>query len=353
MMTLTSSLLNSPLDAASVEQARCLRAFSKTKLAKEISISSRTYTRYLDEGFPDDIKESLSNVLSVPTEFLSSTHPDMLELSNINFRAGRKAQAAHREAAVANGNLLTQVDSYLREKYTIPSLDWLDLSHETPKLAAQLLRQAWGMGIGPAPNMVQLCESRGISVYGLTSIAKSVDVVSAWVGPRPLIFASRQKTPEPSRFDIAHELGHLVLHHSSTGGDNAQQEKEADAFASEFLIPQAALKAYLPKLPNLSQIFDFKAVYKVSAFATVVSLHRADILSDATHKRRCAALNQRGFKDGEPNGMLHFERSRIFDQAFDKENPKFQTRKDVAGELDLPQDVVDAGTFATKLMVVA
>src|SRR5699024_12570757 len=107
MMTLTSSLLNSPLDAASVEQARCLRAFSKTKLAKEISISSRTYTRYLDEGFPDDIKESLSNVLSVPTEFLSSTHPDMLELSNFNFLAGRMDQAALLADDVATGILLT------------------------------------------------------------------------------------------------------------------------------------------------------------------------------------------------------------------------------------------------------
>ena len=161
------------------------------------------------------------------------------------------------------------------------------------------------------------------------------------------------KTPEPSRFNIAHELGHLVLHHNSTGGDNPQQEREADAFASEFLIPQAALKAYLPKLPNLSQIFDFKAVYRVSALSTTVALHRANILSDATYKRRCAALNQRGFKDGEPNGMPHFERSRIFDHAFDKDSPKFQSRNDVAKELGLPQDVVDSGTFATKITVVS
>ena len=126
-----------------------------------------------------------------------------------------------------------------------------------------------------------------------------------------------------------------------------------DAFASELLIPQAALKAYLPKLPNLSQIFDFKAVHKVSALATVVSLHREDILSDEAYKRRCAAPNQRGFKDDEPNGMPHCERSRIFDQVFDKDSPKFQSRRDVAMKLDLPQDVVDAGTFATKLMVVA
>src|SRR5699024_7167042 len=266
-------------------------------------------------------------------------------------RAGRKAQAAHRESAIANGNLLTQIDSWIRKKYTVPTLDWTDLSNETPKLAAQLLRQAWGLGTNPAPNMVQLCESRGISVYGLTNIAKDVDAFSAWAGAQPVIFSSRQKTPERSRFDIAHELGHLVLHHNSTGGDNPQQEKEADAFASEFLIPQAALKAYLPKLPNLPEIFAFKATYRVSALPTVLSLHRWVILEDPTYKRRCASLNQRGYKEREPNGIQHSERSRIFDQVFDKHNPKFQSRKDLATELGLPQDVVHSGTFATKLAI--
>jgi Zn-dependent peptidase ImmA (M78 family) len=352
MMTLTSSLLNPPLDAASVEQARCLRAISKAKLARELSVTPRTYSRYLKEGFPADIGPNLSTILNVPVTFLARSHPHAIEFSNINFRAGRKAQAAHREAAIANGNLLIQVDSWIRKTYTVPRLDWIDLSNETPKLAAQLLRQAWGLGSNPAPNMVQLCESRGISVYGLTTIAKAVDAFSAWIDSQALIFVSRQKTPERSRFDIAHELGHLVLHHNSTGGDNAHQEKEADAFASEFLIPQAALKAYLPKLPNLTEIFEFKETYKVSALATVVSLHRAGILSDATYKRRCAVLNQRGYKDGEPNGMPHFERSRIFDHVFNKDTPKFQPRKDLATQLGIPQDVLDSGTFATRLSVV-
>ena len=105
-------------------------------------------------------------------------------------------------------------------------------------------------------------------------------------------------------------------------------------------------------MPNLSQIFEFKAAYKVSVLATVVALHRADILSDATYKRRCAAPNQRGFKDGGPDRIPHFECSRIFDQVFDKNSPKFQSRKDVALELGLPYNVVGSGTFATKFTVV-
>ena len=101
----------------------------------------------------------------------------------------------HRAAAIANTNLLTQIDSWIRTTYTVPGLDWVDLSSETPKLAAQLLRQAWGLGTNPAPNMVHLCESRGIPVYGLTNIATDVDAFSAWDGPQPFIFTSRKKTP--------------------------------------------------------------------------------------------------------------------------------------------------------------
>jgi len=114
-MTLTSLSLNSPLNTASIEQARRLRAIPKSQLAQNLSISPRSYSRYLNEGFPDGMQEPLSNALTVPPKFLGAPHPDALELPNINFRAGWKAQAAHREAAIANSNLLTQVDSYLHK----------------------------------------------------------------------------------------------------------------------------------------------------------------------------------------------------------------------------------------------
>src|SRR5699024_12661844 len=61
MMTLTSLSLNSPLNTASIEQARRLRAIPKSQLAQDLSISHRSYSRYLNEGFPDGMQEPLSN----------------------------------------------------------------------------------------------------------------------------------------------------------------------------------------------------------------------------------------------------------------------------------------------------
>lgn len=129
-----------PIKAASIEQARLLRGFSTTEFAHKISVTRQTYNRYLNEGFPTDFQEILSSVLTVPAKFLSTFHPEVFEASNINFLAGRKATAVHRAAAIANDNLLTQIGSWIRTTYTVPGLDRVDLSNETPKLAAQLLR---------------------------------------------------------------------------------------------------------------------------------------------------------------------------------------------------------------------
>ena len=57
------------------------------------------------------------------------------------------------------------------------------------------------------------------------------------------------KTAEHSRFDAAHELGHLVLHrHGPPRGIEA--ERQANAFASAFLMPHGSVFPRAPKFPT-------------------------------------------------------------------------------------------------------
>jgi Zn-dependent peptidase ImmA (M78 family) len=70
----------------------------------------------------------------------------------------------------------------------------------------------WGLGTGPRPNLLQLCESRGIRVFALAPFADAVEAYSIWRNDIPYVFLARRKAPERLRFDLAHELGHLVLH---------------------------------------------------------------------------------------------------------------------------------------------
>lgn len=80
--------------------------------------------------------------------------------------------------------------------------------------AARILREHWGLGLDPIPNFVQLLESRGIKVLSID--AEKVDGLTARVRrqkgePLPVIVMNRHDWSERKRFNLARELGHLVL----------------------------------------------------------------------------------------------------------------------------------------------
>jgi len=50
------------------------------------------------------------------------------------------------------------------------------------------------------------------------------------------VLASDKGDAAVSRFDAAHELGHLIMHHDAEPGD-LYMERQADAFAAAFLMP--------------------------------------------------------------------------------------------------------------------
>ncbi|WP_419757134.1 ImmA/IrrE family metallo-endopeptidase [Teredinibacter turnerae] len=73
----------------------------------------------------------------------------------------------------------------------------------------------------------------------------------------PFVFLNTKKTAERCRFDAAHELGHLVMHcHGAPQGQEA--EKEANAFASAFLMPRRSVLANAPRSATLKSLISHK-----------------------------------------------------------------------------------------------
>ncbi|WP_216382140.1 helix-turn-helix domain-containing protein [Arcanobacterium phocae] len=335
-----------------ITTARQLRQLSKTDFAGLLGVTVRTVTNYEMVGAPDNKKAIISKVLGFPEGFFFQDGLPQLEKENVEFRSFRSTPAREKHAALAHSKIGIELMNWVGSKFRLPSPNIPSLSGMEPTEAANVLRQVWGLGSKPLPNLVQLCESRGIHVLGLDKEAKSVDAVSFWHDEGAYIFLGRNKTPERTRFDLAHELGHLVLHEDHDGFSEREYEAEADAFASEFLLPRVAQIEYVVNNPSLAQIMKYKASFGMSAFATVRALHDSERLSDWAYRSLCVELSKRGFRTDEPGSRLSYENSKVFSTILSADSSGKYTVRTIANQMFLPSTTVRTLMMTTDMRIV-
>jgi Zn-dependent peptidase ImmA (M78 family) len=171
--------------------------------------------------------------------------------------------------------------------------------------------------------------------------AETVDAFSLWRDNRPYVFLSMAKTAERSRFDLAHELGHLVMHSRGSEGD---PEREADAFGSALLMPREVVLASSTREPATPEILRLRTHFRVSAMAMTRRLHDVGRLSDWAYRQNCVQLTQRGFRSGEPGGGQR-EFSRVFQVAFGLLRGSGAGVSEVTSELGITVQELHALTF--------
>lgn len=344
LISMSQKLLPEPfLDPDRITQARTRRGMTKSDLARALGLTPRSITRYESDGAPVSAAPRLAEVLHFPAPFFSAAPTAQIESATVNFRAARRAGARQRAAAVAAGAVGIEIDQWVSARFTLPAVTVPLRLEEDPALAARILRANWSLGSQPLPNAVQLVESHGVRVYTLPPVAEEVDAFSCWHRDVPYIFLSRRRSPERMRFDVAHELGHLVMH-ATGSGDEATQERQADQFASEFLMPREALSTQIRRNPSTTEILDVRSRLKVSAMALTRAVHAAGRMSDWHYRQLNIDLSGRGYRSGEPGGMTAHEMSRVFPQVLGAVRAR-----DIAHDLSLPLDEVRALTFGVEL----
>lgn len=330
-----------------IRLARMRSGITKSQLARLIGVTPRSVTTYENEGAPTSSASSLSAALGFPVEFFYLSETMDLSASDVNFRAARRAAAREKSSAVAAGIAGMEIDQWISARFRLPAVDLPTFPGESPRAAAILLRSIWGLGTRPLPNLLQLAESRGVRVYGLPPLADAVDAYSIRRNNIPYVFLARRKSPERARFDLAHEIGHLVLHADESPDATSAQEREADDFASEFLMPSETIIEYLRFNPTVQELLEFRSQLKVSAMALAFAVHKAGRMSDWAYRQTCIQLSQQGFRSGEPGGMSQYELSRVFAQVFSRQS--MTTASLIANDLKLPVREVHALTFGTEL----
>ena len=315
---------------------------SKTALAAALGVTSRTLQSFESDGAPLRRSEDLSHALGFPVEFFLRPELAALDDDQVSFRARRRATAYQRGAARAAGAIGTEIYEWIAERFRLPAVNVPDLDRDPPARAASALRAVWGRGEEPLPNLIQLAEANGVRVMSLPVDAETVDAFSAWIDDRPFVFLSTAKTAERSRFDLAHELGHLVMHSRSRGDGDA--EAEADAFASAFLMPRDSLAARAGREPAVPHILRLRSYYRVSAMAVARSLHDIGRLSDWGYRQNCVRLTQLGYRSAEPGGIDR-ELSRVFRIVADTLRADGRGTEQIGEDLGLSAQELHGFTF--------
>jgi Zn-dependent peptidase ImmA (M78 family)/DNA-binding XRE family transcriptional regulator len=322
--------------------ARRRRGYSKTDLAKEVGLDLRTISAYEAGEFrpSDNVIADIGKVLKFPQSFFFGEDLHEPTPDTASFRAQSKMNAWQRDMALSQGALALHLNQWLEARFEMPQPSIPCLNREqTPEAAAEGLRNEWGLGVREIRNMIHLLESKGVRLFSLSVRAKEVDAFSMWRGDTPFIFLNMQKTAEHSRFDAAHELGHLTLHrHAAPQG--RQAEKEADAFASAFLMPRASVLAHVPRFTTIEQLIRLKKIWSVSVAALTYRFHSLKILSDWRYRNMYVELSRRGYTKNEPDPAPH-ETSQLLEKAFAALREEGMTRQQVAKELCVNSSELD------------
>jgi Zn-dependent peptidase ImmA (M78 family)/transcriptional regulator with XRE-family HTH domain len=333
--------------------ARNRRGLTKKRLAELIGVSTRSVTGFESGELEPkaDTLTRLSKELSFPPSFFEAEDLPELGKEAVSFRALSKMEAAQRDSALAAGRLAFGLHDWISERFRLPAPNVPKLDPGVdPETAAQVVRAEWSLGERPIPNLVHLLEVRGVRVFSVTQDCRELDAYSLWHRGQPFIFLNTQKSGEHSRFDAAHELGHLVLHWHHDIPQGRQAEQEANRFAAAFLMPAASILAKAPRNPSLKQLIEAKRPWKVSVAALTHRLHQLKVLSDWHYRTLWIEIGRRGYRADEPEPRIDRETSQVLNKVFASLRKEGFTKANIAQDLHVhPQDL-DALVFGLAIM---
>lgn len=308
-------------------EARKARGLTQEALGDLID-RSKSFISKLESGVSNPSAQvliRLSEVLNLPVRWFSLKEFSA-ESSVYQFRHSTSATKTQKEVAKIRLKWLREISFSLEEwidypevnLVTSPSRDEaLRLNDYQIEKISNELRLLWKLGDRPIKDLIGVIESNGIIVAKEFIGAHGLDGVSTWID-RPLIWTAKDKCSYfRSRFDIAHELGHIVLHKNLTNEDclitekkstllrYKEMERQAHLFASHFLAPRRALSLSFRSI-TLDNLLLEKKRWGMSVAALIMQYHNLGIISDDYKIRLFKNYSYRKWKEVEP---------------FDKETP--------------------------------
>jgi Zn-dependent peptidase ImmA (M78 family)/transcriptional regulator with XRE-family HTH domain len=312
-------------DGGRLTLARQLAGLRKNALAALIDKTPTAIAAYesgLKKPAPATVA-ALALALQVAPSFFTARPSQLVASSTApHFRSLRSTSQISRDQAYAYGCLAVDVAAAIERHVEFPARDVP--SHPVavdgfpgmaPEAAAAVVRRQWGLPRGPVGHLVRLVENHGCLVVFSPLDNATVDAYSFDTPARPIMLLNPLKNDYyRQRFDVAHELGHLVMHVDAEPGGRTVED-QAHRFAAELLMPAEDIIGELPSKVDWRRLGELKQHWNVSLQALLFRARTLKVMSDVTYRNAMATVSSRGWRRREPGPMPLLEQPSLLPKA--------------------------------------
>lgn len=285
--------------------ARELRGLSQVELSQETGIDQGLISKYecqLRQPSEQDLNR-FANALKFPRAFFfreGRIYDPETEVLYYRRKTSVPAKILSRTKSLLNNyrlsltRLLEVADT--EYPYSMPSIKVTE--DNTPALIADKVRRLWQLPVGPIPHLISQLENASCFVFSVDFGTENIDAVSQWIEPTPPIILVNFRAPsDRMRFSLAHELGHLIMHHKELPFND--MEDEANEFASAFLLPEKPFSETIAPF-SLEHLFEMKSYWKVSAQAMMKRARSLGLITEQKYTNFHKQLSKANYRKEEP-----------------------------------------------------
>lgn len=331
-----NSIDENKIDGKKIEEARLARKLSLAQLSEKIGVTSQAISKYENGKIKPSSKVliNLSDVLDFPISFFinnnSSIEEDIFNDSIIHFRSNKHITKKLQEACKVRIKWVNNTYKLICDYFELPTLDIPcleikdidELSDEAIENIVENLRNYWNLDDKPINNFIDILQKKGFVVTRLDIGTKKIDGFSMWNDNIPYIFIGTEKdSAVRSRFDLAHELGHLILHRNITKEEFEEErdviEHQADIFAAAFLLPRSSFSREIIN-SSVDSLILLKRKWKVSLSAMIKRIQSIELLTENQIKYLRHQMCKYKYYIHEPlDDSIKCEKPYLFKQAFE------------------------------------
>lgn len=314
-----------------IHEARKIRRMKANKLAELLGVSPSSVSNW-EKGTTspnNDIMFKLVRVLDFPHSFFVT--PTEITPGKVYYRKLTRTTKTLRESLTYKMVWVEQLIDFIESMVSLPDVfipsvsipcmpenltkeDIFEISQET--------RRKYNLKDGPISNMTQLLENSGIIIINTVLENRHIDAFAYLKdGKRPILLLNTFcASAVRLRFDLAHELGHLILHRhlklEDIQNSNSHEyiENQANLFAGALLLPEKTFLSDCNPL-MLRTMARIKTRWKVSMSAMIMRLCALDLIDKNKMTHWFQEMARQGIRQKEP-----------YDDLIPKEHPKLLDR---------------------------